>query len=132
MALGDGAQAVRVQPELPLLSMRGIGKSFSGVPVLRDASFDLLPGEIHVLAGENGAGKSTLIKIAAGVHTDFEGELLLHGRSARFTSPQDAAAHGISVIHQEMSLIDSMSVADNMFLGRELVRRGSGGQWMDR
>src|SRR6266542_1526121 len=112
--------------------MRGISKSFSGVAVLRDVQFDLLPGEVHVLAGENGAGKSTLIKIAAGVHTEFEGTVALDGRPTRFTSPQDAAAHGISVIHQEMSLIDSMSVADNMFLGRELTRRGLAGQWMDR
>jgi ABC-type sugar transport system ATPase subunit len=112
--------------------MRGIAKSFSGVAVLRDVSFDLVSGEVHVLAGENGAGKSTLIKIAAGVHTDFDGTLALDGRPTRFASPHDATAHGISVIHQEMSLIDSMSVADNMFLGRELTRRRSARQWMDR
>ncbi len=119
-------------PAAPLLSMAGISKSFSGVEVLRDVTFDVRPGEVHVLAGENGAGKSTLIKIAAGVHSEYEGSVQLYGRPARFTSPQEAAAQGISVIHQEMSLIDAMSVVDNMFLGRELVRRGSGRQWLDR
>ncbi|HEU4385981.1 MAG TPA: sugar ABC transporter ATP-binding protein [Anaeromyxobacteraceae bacterium] len=112
--------------------MTGISKSFLGVPVLRDVSFDLRPGETHVLAGENGAGKTTLIKIAAGVHTQYEGQLALYGRPTRFSSPQDAASQGISVIHQEMSLIDSMTVVDNMFLGRELTRRGSARQWTDR
>jgi ribose transport system ATP-binding protein len=116
----------------PLLSMAGISKSFSGVEVLRDVAFDLRPGEVHVLAGENGAGKSTLIKIAAGVHSEYEGSIYLYGKPTRFTSPHDAAARGISVIHQEMSLIDAMSVVDNMFLGRELTRPGSGSQWLDR
>jgi len=116
----------------PLLSMAGISKSFSGVEVLRDVAFDLRPGEVHVLAGENGAGKSTLIKIAAGVHTEYQGTIRLQGRPTRFSSPHDAAAQGISVIHQEMSLIDAMSVVDNMFLGRELVRPASGAQWLDR
>ncbi len=114
------------EPAAPLLSMAGISKSFSGVEVLRDVAFDLRAGEVHVLAGENGAGKSTLIKIAAGVHAEYEGSIHLYGRPARFTSPHDAAQQGISVIHQEMSLIDAMSVVDNMFLGRELTRRGSG------
>ena len=125
------AAAVRA-PAPPLLALSGIWKSFSGVPVLENVSFELRPGEVHVLAGENGAGKSTLIKIAAGVHTEYEGRLALDGEPVRLTSPQDAAAHGISVIHQEMSLIDAMSVVDNMFLGRELTRPGSAGQWMDR
>ena len=117
---------------MPLLTLTGISKSFSGVPVLRDVSFDLEPGEVHVLAGENGAGKSTLIKIAAGAHTDYEGQIVLGGGPVRFTSPQDATARGISVIHQEMSLIDSMSVVDNIFLGRELTRGATTRQWTDR
>jgi ABC-type sugar transport system ATPase subunit len=112
--------------------MAGISKAFSGVPVLRDVSFDLRPGEVHVLAGENGAGKSTLIKIAAGVHTEYEGQLFLRGEPIRLGSPQEAAARGISVIHQEMSLVDSMSVVDNIFLGRERTLPGSGRQWTDR
>jgi ABC-type sugar transport system ATPase subunit len=112
--------------------MAGISKAFSGVPVLRDVAFDLRRGEVHVLAGENGAGKSTLIKIAAGVHTDYEGELSLSGTPVRLGSPQEAAARGISVIHQEMSLVDSMSVVDNIFLGRERTRGATARQWTDR
>src|SRR5438105_3617305 len=124
--------AARIEPDPALLAMTGISKSFSGVPVLHGVSFDLRPGEVHVLAGENGAGKSTLMKIAAGVHTDYEGQIALLGLPARFTSPQDAAGRGISVIHQEMSLIDSMSVVDNIFLGRELTRSATARQWTDR
>jgi ribose transport system ATP-binding protein len=111
-----------------LLEMEHITKSFSGVKVLDDVFFNLHPGEVHVLAGENGAGKTTLIKILAGVHTDFEGKISLNGQPTRFKSPHDAALSGISAIHQEMSLIDGMSVADNIFLGREQTR---GNVWMD-
>ncbi len=108
--------------------MEGIGKSFSGVRVLEDVSFDLHPGEVHVLAGENGAGKTTLIKILSGAHSDFEGEIRLQDRRVRFKSPQDAVANGISAIHQEMALINTMTVLDNIFLGRERTRRFS---WMN-
>src|SRR2546427_8332462 len=128
----SNAAARNIELDPTLLAMTGISKSFAGVPVVRDVSFDLRPGEVHVLAGENGAGKSTLIKIAAGVHTDYEGQIALLGFPARFTSPQDAAGRGISVIHQEMSLIDSMSVVDNIFLGRELTRSATARQWTDR
>lgn len=111
-----------------LLSMRGIRKDFSGVTVLEDVSFDLAPGEVHILAGENGAGKSTLIKIIAGIYTEYEGEMKLNGRPAVITSPHHAAELGISVIHQEMSLVDSMSAVDNLFLGREIAPGG----WLDK
>src|SRR5207245_7610812 len=124
--------AARTEPDPALLTMTGISKSFVGVPVLHDVSFDLRPGEVHVLAGENGAGKSTLMKIAAGVHTDYEGEIALLGLPSRFSSPQDAAARGISVIHHEMALIDPLSVVDNIFLGRELTRSGTARQWTER
>ncbi len=110
-----------------LLTMRGIGKAFSGVRVLEGVDFDLLAGEVHILAGENGAGKSTLIKILAGVHTEYEGEIALNGDPVRFHSPQHANRMGISVIHQELSLIPHMSVADNIFLGRE---RCAGPGWV--
>ena len=102
-----------------LLFMRGIGKSFSGVKVLENVGFDLYSGEVHALAGENGAGKSTLIKILAGVHTEYEGTIDLSGGIVKFKSPHDANRHGISAIHQEMSLVPTMSVVDNIFLGRE-------------
>ncbi|HPK03118.1 MAG TPA: sugar ABC transporter ATP-binding protein [Candidatus Sumerlaeota bacterium] len=109
----------------PILRMQGIGKSFGGVRALHDVHLELLTGEVHILAGENGAGKSTLIKILAGVHRDYDGRIELDGRPVRFASPQDAAARGIAVIHQELSLIPSMSVADNIFLGRETVWTGA-------
>ncbi len=111
-----------------LLRMEHITKSFSGVKVLDDVFFDLRAGEVHVLAGENGAGKTTLIKILAGVHTDFEGEIRLNGQPILFKSPHDAAMCGISAIHQEMSLINAMSVIDNIFLGREHTHLDV---WMD-
>jgi len=111
-----------------LLRMVDIGKAFSGVPVLENVHFDLQPGEVHVLAGENGAGKTTLIKILSGVHTDYRGEIFLDGRRVRFKSPQEARLMGISAIHQDLALIDSMRVLDNLFLGREKTR---GSWWMD-
>jgi ABC-type sugar transport system ATPase subunit len=111
-----------------LLQMEHITKSFSGVKVLEDVFFDLNPGEVHVLAGENGAGKTTLIKILAGVHTNFEGEIRLNGQSIRFKNPYDAAESGISAIHQDMSLINAMTVVDNIFLGREHAHANV---WMD-
>ncbi|MHB8055165.1 MAG: sugar ABC transporter ATP-binding protein [Candidatus Aminicenantales bacterium] len=112
-----------------LLNLEKIGKSFSGVPVLRDIDLELREGEVHVLAGENGAGKSTLIKIIAGAHTDYRGRMLLDGRPLRFKSPREASENGVAVIHQEMSLIGGMTVVDNIFLGREKTR---GFSWMDR
>ena len=111
-----------------LLKMTGICKSFSGVKVLSDVQFDLKAGEVHVLAGENGAGKSTLIKILAGVHTDYEGQIFLNSQPVRFASIHDAAAAGISVIHQELSLVPSMTIAENIFLGREKCR----GLWLNK
>jgi len=110
-----------------LLRMSNIGKAFSGTRVLDNVEFTLKAGEVHVLAGENGAGKSTLIKILAGVHGEYEGSIALEGQRLRFRSPLDAARHGISAIHQELSLIPTMSVSDNIFLGRE--KSGPGG-WM--
>jgi ABC-type sugar transport system ATPase subunit len=105
-----------------------MGKAFGGVPVLRGVDFDLRAGEVHVLAGENGAGKSTLIKILAGVHTEYEGEIRMAGRPVRFRSRHEASGRGISVIHQELSLVNAMSVVDNLFLGEECVRAGF---WVD-
>lgn len=108
----------------PLVRMEGITKSFGSVTVLKNAQFELRPGEVHVLAGENGAGKSTLIKILTGVHTQFDGRIEIEGREVRPKSVLEANALGIAVIHQELSLIGSMSVADNLFLGRLHTRGG--------
>jgi len=106
------------QPKAARVSLTGITKRFGPVSVLEDVDFNLLAGEIHVLAGENGAGKSTLIKILAGVHTDFDGHIEIDGMPVRPRTPLEADALGIAVIHQELSLVGPMTVADNLFLGR--------------
>ena len=105
-----------------LLEMQNIHKSFGSVSVLKEVQFDLRSSEVHILAGENGAGKSTLMKILGGVLTDYAGSIAIDGQAVRFKSVQDAAACGISIIHQELSLIGSLSVYENIFLGRELHR----------
>lgn len=108
----------------PIVRMKRICKSFGRVQVLQDVELEIFTGEVHILAGENGAGKSTLIKILAGVYPDFEGEIEIDGRPVHPRSPQEATALGIAVIHQELSLVPSMTVADNIFLGRSMSRRG--------
>ena len=115
----------------PLLEVRSLTKRFPGVVALRDVSFALVPGEIHALCGENGAGKSTLIKLLAGIHPhgSYEGELLVDGKPAAFRSIRDAEAAGIAVITQEFALIDQLSIAENIFLGRE-PRRGWSIDWL--
>lgn len=104
-----------------VVALRGASKSFGATAALRSVDFAVCAGEVHVVAGENGAGKSTLMKILSGVHTDYTGELSVDGKIARFSSPYDARAAGIATIHQELSLIGSLSVADNF----ELFRAGS-------
>ncbi len=106
----------------PLLRMRGIGKSFPGVRALEDVHFELDRGEVHALVGENGAGKSTLMKILCGVYRPDEGTVTLCGREVHYTSPREAQGDGIAIIHQELNLVSDMTVAENMFLGREPVR----------
>lgn len=102
-----------------LLQMQNIAKSFVGVTVLHGIDLELSHGETLVLAGENGAGKSTLMKILSGVHAQDSGRILLEGSEVRFRNPVEAERQGISIIHQELSSIGSMSVTDNLFLGRE-------------
>ncbi|MBK9118973.1 MAG: sugar ABC transporter ATP-binding protein [Phycisphaerales bacterium] len=102
-----------------LLEMRNITKSFDGVPVLLGVNFDLRAGEVHALVGENGAGKSTLIKVLAGVHRDWGGDVWLRGRTVRFSGPRAASQAGVAVIHQELALVPGLTVAENLFLGRE-------------
>jgi D-xylose transport system ATP-binding protein len=103
------------------LEMRHITKSFPGVRALDGVSFDLHKGEIHALVGENGAGKSTLMKVLAGVyaHPQYGGEILIEGNVQKFASVREAEKAGIAVIFQELSLVKEMSVAENIFLGRE-------------
>lgn len=100
----------------PLLRMSGIGKSFPGVLALDDVDFDLRAGEVHALIGENGAGKSTLSKILTGVYTKDAGDIRLRGRSVDIRTPLDAQRLGIRIIHQEFSLINDLSIVENLFL----------------
>ena len=109
---------------LPVVRMKGICKNFGSVRVLNQVNLEVYPGEVHILAGENGAGKSTLIKILAGVHTAFEGSIEIEGRAVSPSSPHEANVMGIVAIHQELSLVPSMSVTDNIFLGRALTQYG--------
>ena len=102
----------------PVVSLTKVSKTFGRTRALDAVSLDLLPGEIHVLAGENGAGKSTLIRVLSGIYQDYQGELRLAGRAQRFAGPSEAAAAGVATIHQELSLVGSMTVADNLALGR--------------
>ncbi|MFG0284881.1 MAG: sugar ABC transporter ATP-binding protein [Phycisphaerales bacterium JB039] len=107
----------------PLVEMVGVHKSFGAQEVLSGVDFTIRPGEAHVLAGENGAGKTTLIRILGGALRADAGEVRIGGRPIRLHSVQDAAAAGVAVIHQELSLCPSLSVADNLALGREPVTR---------
>ncbi|NJM29173.1 MAG: sugar ABC transporter ATP-binding protein [Rhizobiales bacterium] len=103
----------------PLLELTGVSKSFGGVTALRDVDFTLYPGEIHGLVGENGAGKSTMMKIIAGVHHDFEGVMKIRGVETRLRSARDALASSIGMVHQELSIVPELSVAENVFLGKQ-------------
>ncbi|MEW2283981.1 sugar ABC transporter ATP-binding protein [Streptomyces sp. NPDC047841] len=102
----------------PVLALKGVSKSFGAVRALRDVSLELLPGEVHALAGENGAGKSTLIKTLAGVHRPDAGQVLLDGEPVVFHGPGDARDAGIAVIYQEPTLFPDLSIAENIFMGR--------------
>jgi ribose transport system ATP-binding protein len=102
----------------PLVRMAGIRKAFGPVTVLDGVDLDVFPGEVHVIAGENGAGKSTLIKILSGVYADYQGSITFSGQPIHPASPHQANALGIVAIYQELSLVPSMTVADNIFLGR--------------
>lgn len=105
----------------PIISIRNVGKQFAAVRALDNVSFDVAAGELHAVMGENGAGKSTLMKILSGVQADYEGELWLKGQPVRFSGTRDAEAAGISIIHQELNMVEQLSVAANIFLGRELA-----------
>lgn len=114
-------------PQL-LVELRGVGKSFGGLPVLTDINLRLDPGSVHALVGENGAGKSTLSKIISGLYTADSGALLVDGEQVSFTSPREALDRGIATIAQELALVPELTVAENVFLGREPRTAG----WISR
>ena len=114
----------------PLLTARGLVKRYGRVTALDRADFDLYTGEILAVIGDNGAGKSSLIKAISGAMTPDEGEIRLEGRSVEFRSPMEARAAGIETVYQNLALSPALSIADNMFLGREIRRQGPLGKWL--
>ena len=111
-------------PSDHLLEVRSLSKRFPGVQALDNVGLHVDAGEALAVVGENGAGKSTLMKILAGIYAPDAGELLLDGQPVRLTGVRDALARGIVLIHQELNLAGSLSVAANLFLGRERLRAG--------
>ena len=119
----------RLRAMTPLISVNKLSKSFPGVRALHDVQFELLAGEVHALMGENGAGKSTLMKILAGVYRRDSGDILVDGQPVSFECPRDAQAAGVGIIHQELQLMNHLTVAQNIFIGRE--PRGRLGLFLD-
>ena len=107
-----------------IISIKGLSKSFPGVKALSNVDFSLKRGEIHALMGENGAGKSTLIKVLTGVYKRDAGEITYNGAPFECTSPLHAQEMGISPVYQEVNLVPNLSVAENVFLGRQPLKRG--------
>ena len=105
-----------------ILKVEHVSKQFPGVKALDDVSIGVRRGTVHALVGENGAGKSTLIKILAGIYQSYEGSAYIDGKKVNFRKPSDAQAAGISVVHQELKLAESLSVSENIFLGAPVQR----------
>ncbi len=120
------------EPGAPLLELRRATKSFGAVRALVDGSVTLYPGEAHALLGENGAGKSTLVKILAGVHQPDGGTLTVAGREVSFSGPNDSRAAGVSIIYQEPTLFPDLSVAENIFMGRQPLGHSRFSRAIDR
>ena len=111
----------------PILEARGLMKRYGTVVAMNGADFDLMPGEICAVIGDNGAGKSTLIKALSGAVTPDHGSIELDGRTVHFRSPEDARAEGIETVYQNLAMSPALSIADNMFLGREWRKPGIAG-----
>lgn len=123
VAIGNEAGSGMRNGDVVLVAER-VSKSFAGVKALNAVDFDLRYGEVHALMGENGAGKSTLMKILAGVHTNYDGAVQVAGDAVSFGGVRDAEEAGVAIIHQELNLVPELSVADNIFLGREPLIAG--------
>jgi simple sugar transport system ATP-binding protein len=111
----------------PFISVRNLHKWYSGVHALKGVNLDVQSGEVCGLVGDNGAGKSTLIKILAGVHRPDRGEIRIGGHPVEITSPKVAMKLGIETIYQDNSMVPTMSIARNLFIGREPLRLAIGG-----
>lgn len=107
----------------PILAAKEVSKSFGGVHALTNVSLDIFPGEVVALAGDNGAGKSTLIKAISGVFQYDHGDIFLDGKRIAFSTPQEARNHGIETIYQDLALADNLTIGDNIFLGREPMKK---------
>lgn len=109
-----------------MLEMKGIIKDFSGVKALNNVIVKVERGEIHSLCGENGAGKSTLMKVLSGVYPygDYQGDIIYKGKTCQFKNIKDSESQGIVIIHQELALIPQLSIAENIFLGNEVIKHG--------
>jgi ribose transport system ATP-binding protein len=118
-----GLSMSNASPDPIRLEMKEITKHFGGVHALEGVTFKAKAGEVHALCGENGAGKSTLMKILAGAITDYQGQIVLNGSPVVFKGPRDAEDAGVRIIHQELNLVPDLSVASNIFLGREMTGR---------
>lgn len=105
------------------IEARNIGKRFGALTALSQVNLSIHRGEVLALLGDNGAGKSTFTKVLSGAYSASDGELWVDGRAVKFTSPRQAAEHGIAIIYQELALAENLSIAENVFLGRELKRR---------
>lgn len=116
----------------PIVKMSHITKTFPGVKALNDVSFDVLPGEVHVLLGENGAGKSTLMKILSGAYAPSKGTIAIGGRTYQRLTPALSAASGISIIYQELSVINELSIEENIFVGKLPLKKKAGISIVDR
>ena len=110
----------------PIVEMKGIVKTFGGIHALNGVNLNIYPGEVHVIMGENGAGKSTMMKILSGIYQPSAGEIIVDGTSHPLITPKQAAQYGISIIYQELSVINELSALENLFIGRMPVRKGLG------
>lgn len=109
----------------PILSLRGIQKSFGPVEVLKGVDFDAYSGQVTALVGDNGAGKSTLIKCMSGIYGIDAGEYFFEGEKIQISGPRDATSLGIEIVYQDLALCDNLDIVQNMFLGREIINRGT-------
>ena len=127
MTLADNIAAGAIEP---ILKGRGLVKRYGKVTALDHCDFDLYPGEILAVIGDNGAGKSSLIKAVSGAIVPDEGDVFLEGKKVRFTSPTDARKEGIETVYQTLAMSPALSIADNMFMGRELRKPGFRGKFL--
>src|SRR6266700_3758840 len=116
---GSGSTKWVLPATQPVVRMVHVTKSFVGTRAVRGVDLEVRAGQVHSLVGENGAGKSTLMRVLAGTYADYDGDIFIDGVPERIETPRRARELGIAMVHQELSLVPELSVAENMFLGRE-------------